>query len=583
MAGGVMDAMSETPSCRCSRTEANASNGPAGVRVCFDNCLRDVVAAAPLILFVLDRHGTFTLCEGKALALLGLTSRDLVGRSAFEVGTPEIVEANRRALSGEAFTAVLEMNGVVFESRYTPLRDAEGGVTGVVGVAIDVTERVRVEQALNDDSEGSASLARVGQEILALLDTPILLNRLCQLTTEVLACDCSHIWLWRPEDGVYVPVAGYGDDAEEWESIRLLRIPRAPFTNWFARLERGDVIPEFSQLSTEHPFARWAWRYGVTVRMYLPLRRGPQMIGFQIAGYRGRSTPFTLKQQRIGIAIAQLASMALENARLVEELGRANRFKTDIVATIAHELRTPLNAIMGYTDLLLEGEFGPLTDEQAEISRRVDRSAQVLRDLVNGTLELSRLDTGRLPLNLRDVDLLDLISEIDAETRELRAKPSVEFRWKVPASLPRLYSDPLKIKVVLKNLIANAIKFTSKGEITVTVATAQSGIEISVADTGIGIRPEMLAVIFEPFRQGECPSTRHYEGVGLGLYLVRRMLELLGGTVDVESEVGRGSVFRVWLPLHSAPRCIEPGGGRVSPSPLVSGLGADARRVELQV
>jgi signal transduction histidine kinase len=204
---------------------------------------------------------------------------------------------------------------------------------------------------------------------------------------------------------------------------------------------------------------------------------------------------------------------------------------------------------MGYTDLLLEGEFGPLTAEQAEISRRVDRSAQVLRDLVNGTLDLSRLDSGRLPLSLRDLDMLDLISEVDAETREQRAKPGVTFRWETPAQLPRVYSDPLKIKVILKNLIANAIKFTSKGDVSVAIAPAHGGLELTISDTGVGIGPDILPQIFEPFRQGEQHTTRQFGGVGLGLYLVRRLVEVLGGTVDVESTRGIGSVFRVWLPL----------------------------------
>ncbi|OFV88386.1 MAG: hypothetical protein A3J75_08345, partial [Acidobacteria bacterium RBG_16_68_9] len=341
--------------------------------------------------------------------------------------------------------------------------------------------------------------------------------------------------------------------AEEWESIRLLKLPRPPLARWFARLESEDVLQEFMPTCEESMLSRLAERYGITVALYLPLRRGEKMIGYLTAGYRGRTEPFTRQQERLAVGIAQLASMALENARLVDELGRANRLKSDVVAILAHELRTPLNAIMGYTDLLLEGEFGPLNPEQTEISRRVDRITQVLRDLVNATLDISRLDSGQPAVSLSEVDLSDLIAEIGAETRELRSKPGVKFRWEIPAKLPRLYTDPLKVKVILKNLIGNAIKFTPQGRVTVTARRAQQGVEFRVADTGIGIPEEARAYIFEPFRQVGTAGAQKPAGVGLGLYLVQRLVNILGGTIDVESEVGAGSTFRTWLPLRTAP------------------------------
>jgi signal transduction histidine kinase len=123
------------------------------------------------------------------------------------------------------------------------------------------------------------------------------------------------------------------------------------------------------------------------------------------------------------------------------------------------------------------------------------------------------------------------------------------FCWRVPAEMPAIFTDPLKVKVVLKNLFNNAIKFTETGSITVSVASQQNGIEISVSDTGIGIAPESIDIIFEPFRQTEDPMTRQYGGIGLGLYIVRRMLELLEGSISVESIPGQGLTFRIWLPL----------------------------------
>jgi len=538
--------------------------------------LRAVVSAAPIVLFALDEHGVVTLSEGRGLTTLGLAPGEAVGQSVFDVyrDAPQMLEAVNRALAGENFSTIIDMNGLVLDCRYSAQRDAEGRVTGVIGVGTDVTERKRIEAVLQEEGEGSAALVRVGQEIVSSLDTPVLLNRLCQLTTEILGCDYTHTLLWRPEEHAYAPVAGHGNTPEEWESIRLLRIPRAPLASWFASLEREDVRQESEPLPQEHTFARLAQHYGITVSMYLPLRRGGKMIGYLAAGYRGRTEPFTRKQERLAVGIAHLASMALENARLVEELGRANRLKSDVVAILAHELRTPLNAIMGYTDLLLEGEFGPLNAEQAEISRRVDRITRVLRDLVNATMDISRLDAGQPPVLLSDVDLSDLIAEIGAETRELRTKPGVNFRWDIPAQLPRLYTDPLKVKVILKNLIGNAIKFTAQGQVTVTAQCVHRGVEFRVSDTGIGIPVEARSYIFEPFRQADGSGAQKFGGVGLGLYLVRRLVDVLGGTIEVESQVGEGSTFRAWLPLRS----VAPARAATATRPVAPISVADAHR-----
>ena len=142
-----------------------------------------------------------------------------------------------------------------------------------------------------------------------------------------------------------------------------------------------------------------------------------------------------------------------------------------------------------------------------------------------------------------------LLEEVKTETQGVREQSSLEFVWRVEGELPPVYTDPGNLKVVIKNLIGNAVKFTEQGSITVDAHPRAGGIEISVADTGIGIAPAVLPVIFEPFRQLESATAHGYEGTGLGLYIVKRLLELLGGTISVESEVGHGSTFRVWVPI----------------------------------
>ncbi|HKA54262.1 MAG TPA: ATP-binding protein [Candidatus Binatia bacterium] len=244
-----------------------------------------------------------------------------------------------------------------------------------------------------------------------------------------------------------------------------------------------------------------------------------------------------------------------ERKRVEGELQRAkdaaeaaDRAKSEFLATMSHELRTPLGIILGYTELLLEETFGQFREAQAEPLRRIDCSARELYDLITAVLDLGRLEAGRLPLSRSETEVAGLLQELQAETCRLQEQARLTFVWDVEPALPILYTDPGKLKVVLKNLIGNAVKFTREGSITVAARRHRDGVELSVADTGIGIPQAELGVIFEPFRQVESAARRQAGGTGLGLHIVKRLLEVLGGTVTVQSEVGRGSTFRVWVP-----------------------------------
>jgi signal transduction histidine kinase len=183
-----------------------------------------------------------------------------------------------------------------------------------------------------------------------------------------------------------------------------------------------------------------------------------------------------------------------------------------------------------------------------DILRRVNTSARELFELITATLDMSRLESGRFAVQRSDVSLDVLLRELAVEMREPHETPSVTFSWHIPAGLPTLCTDRLKLKVVLKNLIANALKFTPEGGVSVSATARDGGVEIAVRDTGIGIAAEAQSIIFEPFRQADSSATRRYGGVGLGLYVVRRLVDLLDGRVSVDSVLGKGSTFHVWLP-----------------------------------
>ena len=256
-----------------------------------------------------------------------------------------------------------------------------------------------------------------------------------------------------------------------------------------------------------------------------------------------------LYDEGTGLDISEQERTQDEQQRAMRELRHANRLKSEFVATMSHELRTPLNIILGYTELLADGAFGPLAQEQRNVLERVQRTGRDLLELINATLDLSRLDAGALPVDPESVDPAQLLAEIDAETEEIRRKPEVSFRWDTGSDLPTLRTDPGKLKLVVKNLIANAMKFTDAGEVVVRAAVDRDAFVIDVCDTGIGIPEEDLLIIFEPFRQVDGSERRRFGGVGLGLHIVKRVLVLLEGGIEVASEVGVGSIFRVRLPF----------------------------------
>jgi len=231
-----------------------------------------------------------------------------------------------------------------------------------------------------------------------------------------------------------------------------------------------------------------------------------------------------------------------------EQAESASRLKSDFLSIVSHELRTPLVSIIGYNELLIDGVAGKLTEEQVDALKKIGNNSKKLLELINAILEFNRLEAKSV--ETKEVNLSDLIEEAKSETQTLMSESGLNFVLKIEPGLPLMKTDPSKLKVVLKNLISNAVKFTEKGSVTVDVHKYQNGVEIDVIDTGIGISSEDLPIIFEPFRQIESPLTRQHSGIGLGLYIVKRLLELLDGTVKVDSKVGQGSAFRIWIPLR---------------------------------
>jgi PAS domain S-box-containing protein len=254
-------------------------------------------------------------------------------------------------------------------------------------------------------------------------------------------------------------------------------------------------------------------------------------------------------EQRIRAATADLAE---QNARLQwqsQEVERANRLKSEFLASMSHELRTPINALIGYSALLLDGVLGDVNPRQQDALGRGRAAAEHLLALINDILDLAKIEAGKMPLHLEPVSLRDVTLEVTQQIEPMVRKKQLEFVIDVAPDSPVIHSDRTKIKQVLLNLLSNAVKFTNRGRVSVEARRAHGGVRIDVIDTGIGIRPTDLQAIWEDFRQVDQSRTREFGGTGLGLSITRKLLERLGGSVVVQSVYGEGSTFSVYLPL----------------------------------
>lgn len=451
----------------------------------------------------------------------------------------------------------LDAGGRGLHQALGPLIAAALSVAG--GYQAERTRRVLYEREkdLASEAQVTTALARVASELISSVDKPALMERLCQITVETLECDASHLCLYDPSCDAFLVAAAAGYPAEQWEALRTLRIDRGPFSGAVDQLAKHTVAQINLSMLPDEGWRRLASEMNLSVSLAMALVRRNELIGLHSATFRGSHGPFTQAQERIARGIARIATLALDNADLVEQIAQSSRVKSDFVAAISHEVRSPLSVILGYTDLLLADGADTLSSLQRESIERIDKSGRELHELLTSTLDLSRVAAGTLELDLGRVALEDLISQLDSETRELREKPGLRFGWRIADDLPDLVSDRLKLKVILKNLIGNAIKFTDEGSVIVEVRNRDDGVEFAVVDTGIGISAEGQARIFEAFRQ-ETGRSKRYGGVGLGLYIAQRLTTLLGGTIRVESTPGQGSTFRVWIP--PAPQTATAGG-----------------------
>jgi signal transduction histidine kinase len=260
--------------------------------------------------------------------------------------------------------------------------------------------------------------------------------------------------------------------------------------------------------------------------------------------------------QEIGVAIenaklfAEVKKQSTELEKMNEDLRAATQAKSEFIAAMSHELRTPLNIMIGNADVTHDGIFGEINDEQKSAMRKIARNGHVLLKMINDLLKLSRLEAKRLVLEPSQVDISEVLQHARDQIAQLNRDEHLEIRWHIDQDLPRLFTDAVKLEEILQNLIGNGFKFTAAGRIDIAVCNQpeRQRVEFSVADTGIGIDPNDLDRVFEKFEQIKSAGRSKNDGVGLGLSIVKKYLELMQGGIRVESARGKGSRFIFWLP-----------------------------------
>jgi len=261
-------------------------------------------------------------------------------------------------------------------------------------------------------------------------------------------------------------------------------------------------------------------------------------------------------ERKVQEATAELAQQNELLRRQHIALEQASALKSQFLANMSHEFRTPLNAILGYTHMLLNGVTGPVSDAQRKSLSRIDSNSRHLLALINDILDITRIEAGRMPLNLSTFRIPELLNEVMSELEPIIKRSNLMVTARIRGKLPSIKSDRQKVKQIVLNLLSNALKFTPRGSVTIAAAYDDHTrtVAIAVSDTGVGIPGEAQSKIFEDFRQLDHSPARGYGGTGLGLSICRRLAQMLGGTIELQSGVARGSTFRLKLPARARRR-----------------------------
>jgi signal transduction histidine kinase len=418
--------------------------------------------------------------------------------------------------------------------------------------------RKQLTDALEQQTATSDILRIISQSALAVnstLDLETVLNTIVAKAVQISGTEAGAIYVFNEQLGEFHLRATFGMEQELIDAITRQHIAmRDP--NVAAVMTEGEPV-QVADLRDEAMIELNGITLlaGYRARLVAPLIRGENVIGMLVVH---RRTPGMFPQNTIDLmktCAAQLA-LAVQNARLfheLEEKGRelevASKHKSQFLANMSHELRTPLNAILGYTELILDSIFEETPEKMRAVLERVQTNGKYLLGLINDVLDLSKIEAGQLTLSLADYSLVELVQSVYVAVEPLASQKNLVLTTMVERGLPAGRGDERRLARVLLNLVGNAIKFTEKGKVAIEASGSNSAFSVAVRDSGPGIAAADQEKIFEEFQQADKTQTKSKGGTGLGLAISKRIIEMHGGRIWVDSARGEGATFSFTVPI----------------------------------
>jgi signal transduction histidine kinase/putative methionine-R-sulfoxide reductase with GAF domain len=426
-------------------------------------------------------------------------------------------------------------------------------------IAIENVRLLNELRARTDDLARSVgelqALGEVSQAVNSTLDLENVLTTIVGRAVQLSRTDAGAIYVFDEGRQQFRLRATYGMSEAMIVAITDRRIGLADANIGHAASKRAPIQVADMQNEPSSPVNDIVLREGYRALLIIPLLRPDHIVGALVVR---RKAPGEFPQSTIDLleTFADQSVVAIQNARLfseIEEKGKqlavASQHKSQFLANMSHELRTPLNAILGYTELIMDNVYGDTPDKMRNVLQRVESNGRHLLGLINDVLDLSKIEAGQLTLSLGDYSLKDVVLTVFSTVESLATEKNIALKVDVPANLPSGHGDERRLTQVLLNLVGNAIKFTDVGEVMIKGTSSNGSFNVSVRDTGPGISKADQAKLFEEFQQADNSITRKKGGTGLGLAISKRIIELHGGRIWLESAPGEGSTFSFSLPV----------------------------------
>ena len=479
--------------------------------------------------------------------ILGVRRADALGRD-FWSSHPELgvepagpmIRATRSDGSTRRFDLDHKVGGELRTYGIRVARDDAGCVVLTLSPSFQVIKNTR-DRALEERNEENAALRALARQTAEVSDTPELLTILCDAASSQCGGHGATLISAGEAEGELVSGVGLLAPAKGRRFSLVGSMAREIFET-----RQVAMFEDFS--ATKRPLARRLSDIPIGPLIVAPLIAHERVLGVLVVVRDRRSVPFTTREaQRLGV-VADHAALAVWKSQLLEHAQEADRAKGRFLATMSHELRTPLTALAGYEELLVDEVLGALSDSQREVLERMHYVTQHLGALIEDVLSYTNLETGGEVVRPSAFLAADLLSAAAAVVQPLADEKNIPIVAESIATPIRMSTDIDKARQILVNLAGNALKFTEAGEVRLALMADGHDVRFAVSDTGIGIARADLQRLFRPFTQLDSGLTRKHGGTGLGLYISQRFAGLLGGRIEVESELGKGSTFTLVLP-----------------------------------